>query len=452
MGFQLDRKMGFALAAAAVLAAGLGVSFVLVRSRPSPAVVRPAAEGRLVRAVRLKKEAKTLWVSGYGTVRPKTEVQIVPEVSGRLIQRAPGFRSGGFIRRGDLLFEVDPRDYALAAAQRRAQVAQLEADIQRLLQEEKNNRTDLTISERQLKLVQAELDRNRRLRQQGVVSEGQFETTLQSFLRQERAVLAARNALDLIPPQLAQKRAAMRVSQAQLEEALLSLERTKYFAPFDGRARQVKVEVGDYLRAGQSIGAIHDMSVVEIPVSVPVEDARWTFRRVEGVTQFPRSQEEVQRFFPRAEVVWSRFGQAFRWEGRVTLVEAGLDEATRAITLIVEVAEPLKDWVPGQRPPLIAGMFVQARIRGITVPDVFVIPRAALHAGDQVHIFHEGRLEIRPVQVLRKDEGEAVVQSGVREGEWVILSALPEPVPGLKLRLAENQQRQPGPPQGGPGR
>ncbi|MBI4251594.1 MAG: HlyD family efflux transporter periplasmic adaptor subunit [Candidatus Tectomicrobia bacterium] len=451
MGFRISRKTGFALAATVVLAAGLGVSYALIRSRPSPAVVRPAAEGRLVRAVRLKKEEKTLWVSGYGTVRPKTEVQIVPEVSGRLIQRAPGFRSGGFIQKGDLLFEVDPRDYALAAAQRRAQIAQLEADIQRLLQEEKNTRADLTISERQLKLVEAELERNRRLRQQGVVSEGQFETTLQSFLRQERAVLAARNALDLIPPQLAQKRAAIRVSQAQLEEAHLSLERTKYLAPFDGRVRQVKAEVGDYLRAGQSIGSIHGMAVVEIPVSVPVDDARWVFRRVEGVTRFPRSQEEVQRFFPGAEVVWSRFGQTFRWEGRVTLVDAGLDEATRAITLIVEVAEPLKNWVPGQHPPLIAGMFVRARIRGIAVPDVFVIPRAALHAGDRVHIFHEGRLDIRPVQVLRKDEGEAVVRNGVREGEWVILSAIPDPVPGLKLRLAEAPAAEPGA-QGGPRR
>ena len=451
VGFQLDRKTGFALAAAIVLAVGLAVSFVLIRSRPSPAVVRPTEEGRLVRAVRLKKEEKTLWVSGYGTVRPKTEVQIVPEVSGKVVQRSPGLRSGGFIRKGDLLFEVDPRDYELAAAQRRAQIAQLEADIQRLLQEEKNNRTDLTISERQLKLVQAELERNRRLRQQGVVSEGQFETILQSFLRQERTVLAARNALDLIPPQLAQKRAAIRVSQAQLEEALLSLERTKYFAPFDGRVRQVKAEVGDYLKAGQSIGIVHDMSVVEIPVSVPVEDARWAFRRVEGVSQFPRSQEEVQRFFPSAEVMWSRFGQTFRWKGRVTQVEAGLDEATRAITFIVEVAEPLKNWVPGEHPPLIAGMFVEARIRGIVVPDVFVIPRAALHAGDQVYILREGRLEIRPVQVLRKDQGEAVVQNGVREGEWVILSAIPEPVPGLRLRLADAQPQKPDA-QGGPGR
>ena len=440
MNLRLDQNRHFVLAAAGVLLAGLLISFVLIRSRPSPVVTRPEAEGRLVRGMRLERKEKTLWVTGYGTVRPKTEVQLVPEVSGRLIRRSAGLRSGGFIQKGELLFEVDPRDYELAVAQRQAQIAQLEADIQRLNQEEKNNRTALEIAERQLKLVGTELERNRKLRQEGVVSPTQFENTLQAFFRQEQLALQSRTALDLIPPQLAQKRAALRVSQAQLEEARLALERTKYHAPFDGRVRQAKIEVGDYVRAGQSIGAIHDMSVVEIPVSVPVEDARWAFRRTEGVVQFPRSREEVQQFFPSAEVLWNRFGQDFRWEGQVTVVEAGLDEATRAVTLIVEVPEPLKDWAPGRHPPLIAGMFVQARIRGITVRDVFVIPRTALHADDVVHVLNDGRLDIRKVQVLRKDESEAVVQNGVREGEWVILSPIPEPVPGLKLRLADGNR------------
>ncbi|MEK6709568.1 MAG: efflux RND transporter periplasmic adaptor subunit [Nitrospinota bacterium] len=448
MGFQLDRKAMFALAGAAVLAVALVVSFILVRTGPSPSVVRPAAEGRLVRVLPLKKQEKTLWVSGYGAVRPKVEVQVVPEVSGKVIQRSPGFRSGGFIQKGDLLFEIDPRDYALAEAQRKAQLAQLEADIQRLLQEEQNNRADLEISERHLRVVQAELDRNRRLRDQKVISENQYEATLQSFLRQERTALAARNALALIPPQLAQKRAALQVAQAQLEEARLNLERTKYSAPFDGRVRQAKAEVGDYLRAGQPIGAVHDMRVVEVPVSVPVEDARWVVRRVEGASRFPASQEEAQRFFSSAEVLWHRFGQTFRWEGRVTLVEAGLDEATRAITFIVEVDAPLGKWVPGEYPPLIAGMFVQVRIRGIAVPEAFVIPRTALHAGDQVHIFRGGALDVRKVQVLRKDESEAVVQNGVDEGEQLILSAIPDAVPGMKLRAAEAEPGNRTPPAG----
>jgi RND family efflux transporter MFP subunit len=442
VGFRLSRNAILSLAAAGVLAAGLLVSFVLVRSRPSPAVVRPQAEGRLVRGLRLQKEEKTLWVSGYGTVRPKVEVQIVPEVSGKLVRRSPGLQNGGFVQKGELLFEVDPRDFELTVAQRRAQIAQLEADIQRLNQEEKNNQTGLEIAERQLKLVQVELERNRKLREQGVVSPTQFENTLQSFLRQEQTLLQARIALNLIPPQLAQKRAALRVAQAQLEEAQLSLERTKYLSPFDGRVRQAKIEVGDYVRSGQSIGAVHDMSVVEVPVSVPVEDARWAFRRVQGFSQFPRSREEVQRYFPSAEVIWNRFGQAFRWQGQVTVVEAGLDEATRAVTLIVEVDEPLKKWAPGEHPPLIAGMFVQARIRGITVPDVFVIPRTALHEDEHVYILRDGVLDIRKVQVLRKDENEAVVQNGLWEGEWIILSSIPEAVPGLKLRLAEGDGAQ----------
>ncbi len=433
----MSRQKWFALGAAGVLAAGLLTAGFLVRNPPRPATVRPAAEGRLVRTLSLRKERKTFWVSGYGTVRPKTEVVLVPEVSGRVIRRSEGFRSGGFVKRGELLFEIDPTDYRLTVAQRRAQIAQLEADIARLLQEEKNHRADLAISQRQLKVVETELERNRRLRQQGVISPGQYDASLQAFLREERAVLAAQNAIALIPSSVAQKRAALEVARAQLEEALLGLGRTKVFAPFDGRVRQAKLEAGDYARAGQAVGTVHDMTVVEVPVSLPVEEARWAFRRVEGVTAFPRSQEEVQKFFPVAEVLWSRFGQTFRWDGRVTLVEAGLDEATRALTLVVEVDEPLKKWVPGEHPPLVVGMFVRVRIRGSTLPDVFVIPRAALQQGDRVFLLRDGSLEVRPVQVIRKTQDEAVIQNGLEEGERLILSAIPDSVPGTKLRAAE---------------
>ncbi|MFQ5895999.1 MAG: efflux RND transporter periplasmic adaptor subunit [Nitrospinota bacterium] len=433
----MGRQKWFALGAVAVLAAGAGVTVFLIRNRPEPATVRPLPEARLVRTIRLQKEKKTFWVTGYGTVRPKTEVTLVPEVSGRVVRRSPGFRSGGFIKKGELLFQIDPTEYRLAVVQRRAQIAQLEADIARLKQEERNHRADLAIAKRELEVARTELERNRRLRQQGIISQGRLDTSLQAFLRQESAVQTARNALALIPPMLAQKRAALNVTHAQLDEALLNLKRTKYFAPFHARVRQTKLEVGDYARAGEPVGAIHDMRVVEVPVSIPVEEARWAFRRIKGVASFPRSQKEVQRFFPSAEVLWTRFGQTFRWDGRVTLMEAGLDEATRAITLVVEVPEPLKKWVPGVHPPLMAGMFVRVRIRGITVPGVFVIPRAALRAGDRVYVFNNGMLDIRRVEVIRRGQDEVVVRDGLEEGEQVILSAIPDPVPGMMLRRVD---------------
>ncbi len=442
MSSAMSRQKWFLIVAIAILAGGGGLTSYIVRNPRETKPIELVDEGRLVRTVRLDKEEKTFWISGFGTVRPRNEIKVVAEVSGRVVRRSSGFRDGGFVKKGDFLFEIDPVDYKLFVVQRRAEIAQLEADIERLHQEEKNFRADLAIAERHFQVVQKELERNQRLRKQGVVSPGKLDISHQAVLRQERTVQAGRSSLALIGPQVAQKKASLEVTRSRLEEAFLDLKRTRISAPFDARVRDTKLEVGDYVREGNTVGSIYDSSVLEVPVSVPVEDARWVFRRVRDVASFPRSQQEVERFFPSAKVLWSRFGQTFEWDGRVTLVGAGLDEATRAMTMVVEVPEPYKNWVQGQHPPLTVGMFVRVTIKGITVPDVYVIPRSALRPRDQVFLFKDGKLDVRDVQILRKGENEVIIQNGLKKGERLILSAIPAAVPGMKLRTIDADQKQ----------
>ncbi len=441
LNFFRSRQMFFALAAVAVLAAGGVLTRYLIQNPRIAKTVASIEEARLVRTVRLARQNKTFLISAFGTVRPRNEVQVVAEVSGRVIRRSPGFRDGGFVKKGDVLFEIAPVKYKLAVAQRRAEIAQLEADMARLVQEEKNYRADLAIARRHFTVVQNELRRNQRLRKQKVISPGKLDVSRRAVLIQEREVQRIHNLLALVAPNIAQIKAALDVTRARLEEARLNLSRTRLTAPFDARVRGTSLEVGAYIRDGNSVGAIFDTAVLEVPVSIPVEDARWAFRRLRGL-RFPRSQDEAPQFLPSAKIVWSRFGETFEWEGRVTLVGAGLDETTRAVTLVAEVAEPFRKWVPGKHPPLTVGMFVKVEIRGVTLPDVYVIPRSALHPGDRIFIFREGALDMRPVKVIRKGQDEAVFENGAREGERLILSPIPAAVPGMKLRSVDETLKQ----------
>ena len=234
----------------------------------------------------------------------------------------------------------------LAVVRRRAEIAQFRADIGKLVQEEINYRADLAIARRHLGVVQGELRRNQRLGKQNVISAGKIDISRQAVLRQEREVQRIRNLLALAAPNLDQKKAALDVTRVRLEEANLNLIRTRIVAPFDARVRNTNLAVGNYIREGNTVGTIYDPAVLEVPVSIPVEEARWAFRRT-GAARFPKTQDEVQQYFPRAKIYWSRFGQRFEWAGRVTLVGAGLDEATRAFTLVIEVPEPTKKWTPG---------------------------------------------------------------------------------------------------------
>ncbi len=428
----MSRQKIFLILAVLVLVVGVAITKLLIENRPEPETVTPTAPRRFVRTMLLKKQDKTFWVKGFGTVRPKTELSIVPEVSGKVVKRSSGFRTGGFIKKGDVLFRIDPADYKLAIERRKAEIAQLRADIARLRQEEKNHQADLDITERHMELVAQEMERNERLRRQGVISSGQYDQSQQNFLRQERTVQSIRNMLALLPVQLRQKRAALRANQSELKRTTLQLSRTKIVAPFDARVRETSLDIGDFASAGKSVGKIYDVSALEVPVSLPVEDARWAFRRIREVS-FPRSQEEVKPFFPAARVSWSQFGKKFEWTGRVSLVDSGLDESTRALTLVVEISEPMKNWISGEHPPLFVGMFVEVKIEGITMPGVFVIPRTALRERDHVYLLDEGKLRIQKVEVIRKAQDGVVIRNGVSENARIILSAVPEPVSGMIL-------------------
>ena len=428
----MSRQKVFIVLAVVVLAVGAVITRLVIQNRPKPEVVIAPEPRRFVRTMLLKKQNKTFWVKGFGTVRPKRELSIVPEVSGKVVERSPGFRTGGFIKKGDLLFQIDPADYELAIERRKAEIAQLRADIARLRQEEKNHQADLDIAERHLELVSQERERNDRLRRQGVISSGQYDQSQQNFLRQERTVQSIKNVLALLPVQLRQKRAALNASRSELKRAALHLSRTKLVSPFDARVRETSLDAGDFAAVGKSVGKIYDVSVLEVPVSLPVEDARWVFRRNQGAA-FPRSQEEVKPFLPTARVSWSQFGEKVEWRGRVSLVDSGLDESTRALTLVVEIPEPMKNWMPGEHPPLFVGMFVEVNIKGVTMPDVFVIPRAALRERDRVYLLDEGILRIQKVEVIRKGQDGVVIRNGVNENARIIISAVPDPVSGMRL-------------------
>lgn len=426
------RQAVFVILAVLVLAAGGWATRWLVLNQPVAKVVAPPAPRRIVRVMRLKKQDRTLWVKGYGSVRPKTELSVAPQVSGRVVRRAPGFRTGGFIRKGALLFQIDPADYRLEIERRRAEIVRLEADAARLDQEEKNYDADLAIAERHMKVVSEEVRRNRRLRGQGVISAGQYDQSRRSFLQQEMTVQSIRNALALLPVRRMQKRAALEASRAALRKARLELSRASVRAPFDARVRETSLDVGDFASAGRPVGVIYDVSALEVPVSLPVEDARWALPRARGAL-FPRDGEGEKPPLPAARVSWSRLGRKFEWEGRVSLVEAGLDASTRALTLVVEVSESSESRASGERPPLFVGMFVQAAIEGAALRGVFVIPRAALRAEDRVYLLDEGRLRIAKAEVVRKEEEGAVIRGGVSEGDLLILSPVPDPIPGMRL-------------------
>jgi RND family efflux transporter MFP subunit len=375
-----------------IIAAGILIAFILIRSRAKVEAEPVSFLPPLVRAATIKLQNYQLFVKSQGIVSPRTESELVSQVAGQVVEVAPQFAPGGFFFKDDILLKVDPRDYEFALSRLKAQVAQAKL---RLSQEE-----------------------------------GEA-----SIARQEWEKLGSKGEPDplvLRIPQLAEAKASYEAAQAALKQAELNLQRTFIIAPYDGRVRIKKVDFGQYVAPGAPIATVYAVDFAE--VRLPVSDDEMAF--LDCCLDY-RSSNPSEIKLP-VKLKASYAGERYEWKGSIVRVEGEIDPLSHMIHLVARVKDPYGQLQRSSRPPLAVGMFVEAEIQGILVKGVAVISRSALRGSDQVLVIdEENKLHFRTIDVLRADFESVIVRSGLKQNERICLSALETVVDGMSVRVAE---------------
>ncbi len=374
----------------AVVAGGGLIAKSLVDSYQAPEKQAVVVEAPLVRVMTANDELLRLMVNAEGSVAPRTESEIVPEVSGKVVWVSDSLAVGGFFNANDELMKIDRREYELAVVRARAAVAQFKLKVATEQQE-----ADVARKEWQ------EL--------------GKGEPT----------------PLVLHQPQLAQANAELASAQAALEQAEYDLERTVVHAPYNGRIRRKSVDRGQYVQRGQAVATVYSTDVAEVRLPVPDDQLEFL--------QLPLAYRAQDDKTPAPKVTLSTEfgGRRYSWEGRVVRTEAELDPQTRMIQAIAEVRDPYAQPGDSSRPPLAVGMFVQAEIGGKWVHAV-PLPRTALRGEDTVWVVNDrNQIEFRKLDILRLERDRVLVKGGVEPGDKVCVSTLEAAVEGMEVRVVE---------------
>jgi len=368
-----------------IVIAGVLGAVALVATRPDVETSAPEALARLVRVIDVTPETVQLRVTTHGAVAPRTESDLVPEVSGPIVWVSPSFTSGGFFEAGDPLVRVDPRDYQVALELARANLARAESELERETKE---------------------LERQQNLAQKEIASPAKLDM----------AVAAERVA-----------RAATRQARANLEKAERDLERTEIRAPFRGRVRERNADVGEFVNRGAPMARLYATDFAEI--RLPISDDELAFLDLPLWYRDDGSEAEGAAVELRANFA----GSEHTWKGRVVRTEGEIDPKTRMVHVIARVEDPYRR--SGDRPPLAVGLFVEAQILGRETEGVVVVPRAAMRGADQLLVTDaEDRLRFRRVQLIRAGHHEVVIRSGLEPGDRVIVSSVEAAVDGMEVR------------------
>ena len=378
------RRIGLPIA---IIVVGFGLAAALLNTGPTITPQAPVAKPPLVRALTVQPSDFEFEATARGVVMPRSETDLIAEVSGRVVELSQSLVTGGFFKEDDVLLRIDPLDYEIALEQASAQVQRA---VSELATARKNFERQRNLSKRQSTSESLEDD--------------------------------ARNRLQIAE-------AAQREAKARLASAERELERTVVRAPYDGRVRTEQVDLGQFLNRGSRLARLYAIDAAE--VRLPIKDDELAFLNIslrDGSAWEKRPSVSLSAEFA---------GAVHRWTGEIVRTEGELDPKTRMIQLVASVAEPYRV----DTTPLPVGLFVDAVITGGVQPNIVRLPRVAMVSPSEVYIVDSSeRLVRRTVTVLRSQGDFVYISEGLLKGDRVCLSRLATAMPGMKVRVENTEE------------
>lgn len=405
----MGRGKGF-LVAAAIIVGAAALAALLVSLAPEPESREPPSAVPYVETATVTAGTGAIPVFGAGTVRPRAEIDVAPQVGGRVVWVNPAFQSGRRVEARETLFRIEEEDYVYRLREAEATLAAREAEFLEAFEE-------------------------------AAVARSEYE---RYAARQPEATDEA-SPLTLREPQLNAAKAALERDKARVAAAALALSRTQVRAPFDGFVRDETVDQGQLVNAGQAVGRLFAADGVEVVVPVSDTDAAL----IPNLWETGDEDGEGASEGTPVRVIAEYGERRFAWRGRVDRAEASVDDQTRTIDVIVGVPDPFMPGTPigsnsrpDGRPPLLVGKFVSVEVRGQAPSDYFRLPRAALQPGNEVWtVGDDDTVRIVAVNVLQRSNDEAYVTGALADDLLVIVSGVQFATDGMAVRTEASPAR-----------
>ncbi len=383
-----------------VIAGGFAMARTIIADRPEPQVQERVEAPTLVRVLTAQAEQGRPVVRAQGTVVPSRQLNVVSEVSGRIVRMHPGVTVGGLIPEGTELFSIDSSSYRINVAERETELATAQANL--------------------------EIERGRQ-----AVAAREWE-----IFREALGTEGANPELATRAPQLATAQTAIDAAEVRLRRARLDLSRTSIRAPFDAIVLNESAEEGLLVAPSGPLATLAATDVYWVQASVPVDDLpTLAIPEFNAVTGSP------------VTVVQNYGTRQFRRQGEIVRLLPEMDTVGRLARVLVAVRDPLLQTdesaelrAQGQV-PLLLGTYVELEFAALDARSVVRLPRSVVKDGRDVWVMtDEDRLAVRRVEIAWREESDVLLADGVRPGERVVVSHIETAVDGMALRLSSESE------------
>jgi RND family efflux transporter MFP subunit len=324
----------------------------------------------------------------YGVVKPSKTIQLKPRVGGEVIAVSPQFVPGNLISQGQWLIKLDPTDFEIALERARSELTKAESAY--------------------------------------AIEQGEQIRAQKAFELVSETIASDNKALILRQPQLKQAEAEVKTAQAMVKQAEIELQRTVIAMPFSGQILSREANLGSQLTPGNVLADVIGTKTYWIESNIPLSQLAWLAA--------PASDDEANVVIKNT----TAGNQETAHQGKLIQVITRLDEQSRMARVLIEVNDPLGLTSNNQQissNALIAGTYVETDLPAITINDSVKLPVQYLRKRDTAWVMKDGKLDIRSVTVLYRDENFAYISEGITEGDKVITTEISAVRQGANVEL-----------------
>jgi RND family efflux transporter MFP subunit len=371
----MKKYIGLIILVISILVAG-----ILIKSRSVAVAEEKKVDIPYVKTMMIFPRTVKATISSQGTVKPESELNLLSELTSRVEWISSKMEPGSSFNIGDTLLLLDKRDYELSLISAESQVLNAKVNLER-------EQAESELAKKEWKRVGA----------------------------------GSGSDLALRKPQMAQAKATYAAAEASLEQAKRNLSRTIFTAPFDGRVRNSRIELGTTVFPGTLIANIYATNAYEI--RLPIADQDVLFSGLEFNGQKIKDNK-------RLDVTIIQGNN--QWPAKVIRTEAEIDPITRMMAVVAKI-ENIDNEIFNT--PLAVGQFVQAKISGIELNKVSVLPRSSVR-NETVWVVDEAMtMQNRSVEIIRNESEFTLIGEGFEPGDKLLTSRVSSLVNGLKVTL-----------------
>jgi membrane fusion protein (multidrug efflux system) len=350
------------------------------------------------------------------------DADVKAQVQGYLLTKA--YTEGSFVKKGQLLFEIDPQPFQAALDQANGQLAQSKGQFQKAMAQLSQAKAQLAQAEANQGKTQLDVNRYTPLAKQGVISQQDLDNAVQSNLAAKAQVSASAAAVETAIGGIDAARAAVESSEAAVMTAQLNLGFTKVVSPIDGVAGIAQAQVGNLV--GPSSAPLTTVSTVD-PIKV-----YFTVAEQEYLNYIKGSLTETQRVASQKtlelELVLAD-GTTYPQKGKYFATDRNVNQQTGAIRMAGVFPNPGNILRPGQ----------YGRVRAATAlrRAALLVPQRAVNEMQGIYqvavVSDDNKINIRPVKVGERVDSMWIITEGLSSGESVVVEGVQKVRPGVEV-------------------